>query len=89
MDTCLEPRGEIWAGDALSHPHLDHTVMEAMNMDEADQKMALNKKTPRATSNEYLRDRSSINFSQRKPKGAREMEKESRDSGSKKESFKK
>lgn len=69
-------QGEIWAGDALSHQHLDHTVMEAMSMDKAGQKMVLNKKTPRKTSNEYVRDRSSINFSQRKPTGAREMEKE-------------
>lgn len=63
MDMRLEPRRERWAGDALRQQHLDHTVIEALNVDEAGQKMLLSKKTPRKTSNEYLRVRSSINFS--------------------------
>lgn len=46
MDMRLEPRRERWAGDALRQQHLDHTVIEALNVDEAGQKMVLSKKTP-------------------------------------------
>ena len=44
--TCgLEPREEIWAGDAVSHPLPHHTLMEATEVDEAGQKMVLNKQS--------------------------------------------
>lgn len=76
----MEQRIEIQPGDDMHHRHLDPTLMEATEVDEAGQEMVLNKKNPRRASKKHLRDRKRIIFSQRKPEGVRELEEEAGDS---------
>lgn len=87
----LEIRAETGAGDAMSHQNLYHMGTEVVGVDETGQEMVSREKSPRKASkeHEHLRDRLKINFSQKKPKDAREIEKEPGDSGPKEESFKK
>lgn len=82
-----QERGMGWR--CYGSPHLGHTLLETIKVDEAGQEMVLNKTSPRKASKEYLKDRSRINFSQRTPGGAREMEREPGDSGPKEESLRK
>lgn len=82
-----QERGMGWR--CYGSSHLGHTLLETIEGHEAGQKMVLNKKSPRKASKEYLKDRSRINFPQRKPGGAREMEREPGDYGPKEESLRK
>lgn len=85
--TCGLERGMGWR--CYGSSHLGHTLLETIKVHEAGQEMVLNKKSPRKASKEYLNDRSRIHFSQRKPGGVREMEREPEDSGAKEESLRK
>lgn len=57
-----QERGMGWR--CYGSPHLGHTLLETIKVDEAGQEMVLNKTSPRKASKEYLKDRSRINFSE-------------------------